>query len=114
MAAKMGMVEPASPTCDRVTIASTITTWRMRRSALSRVLQHDAELGFDLPLNRALKSAEARRAGECFELRMPLLFGKKESGLGIASFGCLVADVKCDRRAREAGSSSGRQRVVDQ
>src|SRR5260370_16749914 len=97
MAAKMGTVEPASPACERVTLASTITTWRMRRSALSRIL-HGAEIGLAPRSNRPLKAAEARGAGERFEFTVAFLFGKGEAGFGIAALGRFVADQKRDRR----------------
>jgi len=53
----------------------------MRRSALSRVLQHDVEIGFGFASDRALKPAETRRAGHCFECRIALLFGKAKPAL---------------------------------
>ena len=94
MAAKMGTVERASQTCERITIVSTITTWRMRRSALSRVLQHGAEIGVGRRSNRPLEAAKPRGAGERFEFTVPLFFGEDEPGLGIASLGRFVTDVK--------------------
>src|SRR5258708_23652538 len=109
-----GTVKRVSPTCDRVTIASTITTWRMPRNALSRALQHDTKFGFDLPLNRSLKAAKTRCAGECFEFKVARLFGKGEAGFGIAALGRFVADQKRDRRPAISRGLSGRERAADQ
>jgi hypothetical protein len=110
----MGTVERASRACERVTIASTITTRRMRRSVLSRVLQHGAEIGLALRSNRPLEPAKARGAGERFEFMIPLFFGEDKPGLGIASLCRFVTDVKRDRRPRVTGRRSGSKRVIDQ
>src|SRR5258708_4912918 len=113
MRAKMGTVEPASPAGERVTLASTITTWRMRRSASSRIL-HGAEIDLAPRSNRPLKAAEARGAGERFEFTVAFLFGKGEAGFGIAALGRFVADQKRDRRPLISRGLSGRERAADQ
>src|SRR6266436_2232085 len=107
MAAKMARLSGSPPLV-------TITTWRMPRNALSRVLQHDTKLGFDLPLNRSLKPAKARGAGERFECTVALLFGKRKAGFGIAALGRFVADQKRDRRPLISRGLSGRERAADQ
>src|SRR6266851_2874131 len=107
MAAKMARLSGSPPLV-------TITTWRMPRNALSRVLQHDTKLGFDLPLNRSLKPAKARGAGERFECTVALLFGKRKAGFGIAALGRFVADQKRDRRPLISRGLSGRECAVDQ
>src|SRR5258707_14353536 len=109
MAAKMGTVERASPACERVMIASTITTWRMRGSALSRVL-HTARKSASPPRsNRPLKAAEARGAGERFEFTVAFLLGKAEAGFGIAALGRFVADQERDRRPRSEERRVGKE-----
>src|SRR6266481_8868094 len=109
-----GHGEPASPACERVTIASTITTWRMRWSALSRVL-HTARKSASPPRsNRPLKAAEARGAGERFEFTVAFLLGKAEAGFGIAALGRFVADQERDRRPVISRGLSGRERAADQ
>jgi hypothetical protein len=81
---------------------------------MSRVLQHGAEIGVGRRSNRPLEAAEARGAGERFEFTVPLLFGKRKTGLGIASLGRFVTDVKRDRRPCVAGRRTRSERVVDQ
>ena len=48
------------------------------------------------------------------EFRIALFLGEGKAGLGVASLGRVIADVKYDAGAPVAGSLSGRKRVVEQ
>jgi hypothetical protein len=57
---------------------------------------------------RSLEAAKARRAGERLKFRTALFLGEGEPGLGVASLGGLVADIKGDGSALLAGLFSDR------